>query len=169
MKNLYEIAGACERDLAAIGIKIGWVTGYKANSRAKRRLGLCSSNGCGGFEIQVSYVLLRDEVPMDELRNTLFHELLHTCKGCQNHGKEWKRLAQKVSVAYNMDITRCASPDEKSVHILQDQRKDEAKYKFQCQGCGKIHINMRASGFTRQPERYRCGRCGTLGKWTKLQ
>lgn len=168
MRDLNEIAEECEKDLAAIGIKIGWITGYTVNSRAKRRLGLCSSNGCGGFNIQVSEVLLRDDVPMEELRHTLYHELLHTCKNCQNHGKEWKRLAKKVSLAYNMDISRCASPDEKSVHILQDQHREQAKYKYQCQGCGKVHINMRASGFTRQPERYRCGKCGTLGKWKRI-
>ena len=168
MKDLNAICLECENDLAAIGIKLGRITEYTVNSRAKTRLGLCSANRFGGYRIQISEVLLRDDVPLDELKNTVYHEQLHTCRGCMNHGEEWKRLARKVSAAYGIDIARVASPDEIAVKIHATQRREQAKYKYECQNCGRVHINMRASGFTRHPELYRCGRCGTLGNWKRI-
>lgn len=127
MKDLNAICLECENDLAAIGIKLGRITEYTVNSRAKTRLGLCSANR-----------------------------------------EEWKRLARKVSAAYGIDITRVASPDEIAVKIHATQRREQAKYKYECQNCGRVHINMRASGFTRHPELYRCGRCGTMGNWKRI-
>ena len=168
MKDLNAICLECENDLAAIGIKLGWITGYTVNTRAKTWLGMCSPNGCGGYHIQISEVLLRDEVPLDELKNTVYHEQLHTCRGCLNHGDTWKRLAHKVSVAYGLDISRVASPDAVAVKIHATQRKENAKYKYECQSCGRIHTNMRETGFTRHPELYRCGKCGTLGNWKRI-
>ena len=65
------------------------------NTRAKRRLGCCIRRE-GRFTIQVSQSILGDP---QLLRATLVHELLHTCYGCQNHGKRWKAYAQTAGEA----------------------------------------------------------------------
>lgn len=169
MRNLAVIGIQCEKDLVEIGIPIGRITEYTVNTRAKTRLGQCVSRRSGGYRIEVSEVLLRDDVPLDELKNTIYHEQIHTCYGCMNHGERWKRFARKVSVSFGIDISRTASNGDKSVQILRAELdKREPKYKYECQSCGRIHTNMRESGFTRQPERYRCGKCGTLGNWKRI-
>lgn len=168
MKDLVAICSECEKDLSAIGIKIGQVTEYVVNSRAKRRLGLCHKNRSGGFIIQISDVLLRDEVSVKELKNTIYHEQLHTCPGCMNHGENWQRLAHKVNIAYGMSVSRVADPDAIATKIHLTESREQAKYRYECQNCGRIHVNMRASGFTKHPERYICGKCGTVGKWKRI-
>ena len=60
----------------------------RINTRAKRRLGCCIYNE-KGFLIEVSARVLEDPAL---LRQTLIHELLHTCPGCRNHGLRPKGL-----------------------------------------------------------------------------
>ena len=80
--------------LRELGIPLGKhiAPQVEVNTRAQRRLGCCVCRE-GRFTIQVSARLLED-APL--LRATLLHELLHTCYGCQNHGKRWKAYAQRV-------------------------------------------------------------------------
>lgn len=169
MRNLATIGIQCENDLVGIGIPIGRISEYTVNTRAKTRLGRCVSKRSGGYRIEISEVLLRDDVPLDELKNTIYHELIHTCYGCMNHDEMWKRFAKKVSISFGINISRTASNGDKSVQILREElNRREPKYKYECQSCGRIHVNMRESGFTRQPELYYCGRCGTLGNWNRI-
>lgn len=168
MRDLTLIGTQCERELEAIGIKCGWITQYTVNTRATGRKGLCSGSARSGYVIDIAEILLREDIPMNELRNTVFHELLHTCKGCMNHGDKWKSLARKVNQAYGLNISRVASKDEKSVQIMLDQREKSAKYRYVCENCGKEHVQQRASYFTRHPEAYSCGRCKTVGKWKRV-
>ena len=83
--------------LRELGIPLGKhiAPQVEVNTRAQRRLGCCVCRE-GRFTIQVSARLLEDG-PL--LRATLLHELLHTCYGCQNHGKRWKAYAQRVGEA----------------------------------------------------------------------
>ena len=60
-----------------------WV---RVMSRAKRRLGCCFYHG-GEYTIEVAARLLGQP---GLLRETLVHELLHTCPGCRDHGERWK-------------------------------------------------------------------------------
>lgn len=168
MRNVVQIGIECEQNLAAIGIKCGRINRYKVNSRATRRLGQCSGNEKIGFTIEIAEVLLGEDIPMEELRNTMFHELLHTCKDCMNHGSEWQRLADKTGRTYGLNIGRLASSDEKATQIMLKAYKENAKYKYVCENCGRMHIQHRASNFTRHPESYRCGRCQTVGRWKRV-
>lgn len=90
--------------LRELGIPLGKhiAPQVEVNTRAQRRLGCCVCRE-GRFTIQVSARLLED-APL--LRATLLHELLHTCYGCQNHGKRWKAYAQRVGEALGVEITR---------------------------------------------------------------
>lgn len=53
------------------------------------------------FRISVS----RRECKSDEdIRNVLYHEVIHCVPGCCNHGKMWKSVAAKVNAAYGTDV-----------------------------------------------------------------
>lgn len=88
------------------------------NTRAKRRLGCCIYRD-GMFYIEVAQRLLADD-RQELLEETLVHELLHTCYGCQNHGKRWKSYAEKVYAALGYHVTRTVFTEDGDTRLRQD-------------------------------------------------
>ena len=121
------------------------------NSRAKRRLGCCYVQN-GVYSIEVSARQLEDR---EKLRQTLAHELLHTCPGCRNHGERWKEYAKRVNETLGFSIQRL-SPAEGETAPL---RKDTVKYVLECQSCGAKLYRSHMSKAVKSPWRYRC-QCG---------
>jgi predicted SprT family Zn-dependent metalloprotease len=146
--------------LRAVGIPISRKIHpqVEVNTRAQRRLGCCTRRQ-GQYFIQVSARIL--ETPQ-LLRQTLLHELLHTCYGCLNHGKRWKQYAQKVGEALGVEITRTAAMEGP----VDPLRQEEVKYLLRCQSCGRVIPRKRRSKAVDHPERYRCP-CG--GKLELIQ
>ena len=107
--------------------------------------------------INISAFILSDDTKEDAVMETIIHEILHTCKGCMNHGREWKRLANIVYKKTGYKITT-TSPREK--FGLSEEDEDVAKYVFVCEKCGQVIRRNRMSKFVRHPEWYRCGKCG---------
>lgn len=128
------------------------------NTRAQRRLGCCVGKD-GQFTIEVSVRVLGNP---QLLQTTLLHELLHTCYGCQNHGKRWKAYAQKVGVVFGVEIQRTVEVEGQSPPL----RQDPVKYLLQCQSCGQVIPRRRLSKAVKYPSRYRCP-CG--GKLKRIQ
>ena len=159
MKNLKELAIECMAELDAIGIKYGNIVEWQINTRAKKRWGQCHKNPDGTYIISISHRLLADNVENDGAKNTIIHELLHSVKGCMNHKEEWKYQAEKVNRAYGYNIKRCSSSEEKGVEGLESIPQ-AIKYQFKCKDCGKVYSRTRASKFTNNWQRYRCGVCG---------
>lgn len=165
MRDLQKVATECVLELRRIGINPGYVKEFRVNSRAKSRWGMCSNEHGTGFIIEISDRLLSDDAPEKALKNTIIHELLHTCKGTKGHGTEWKRLADRVNVAYDYGIKRCSSAEEKGVAV--DEKPNMAvKHRFECQKCGLILDRTRESNFTKAYDRYRCGKCN--GSFKKI-
>ena len=125
----------------------------RINARAKRRLGCCYLQN-GRYSIEVSASLLEDP---EKLRQTLAHELLHTCRGCRNHGERWKAYAAIVNDAWGTQIQRLAPLQ--AGEEPQRLRQDTVKYLVQCQSCGKVFPRARMCKLVKTPWRYRC-QCG---------
>ena len=123
----------------------------RVNRRAKTRFGCCIKEGFA-FQIEVAEKLLYG--PEASLRQTLAHEILHTCPGCVNHGKTWKTYARQMNQAYGYHISRTSTCGELAV-----EETARPKYLVVCSVCGAEFWRLRASRLIRQPERYRC-RCG---------
>lgn len=121
------------------------------NTRAVSRFGCCRRRG-EGYEIELSARLL--EAGEAVVRETLAHEVLHTCRGCQNHGGRWREYAARMGAAYGYHITRAGTWEAMG---LADQRP--ARYLLRCERCGLELKRARASSLVKHPERYRC-RCG---------
>ena len=159
MKDLKKMAQECMRELDAIGIEYGEVVSWEVNTRAKQRWGQCRHLGGNCHSINISSRLLQDDVSDDGAKNTIIHELLHTVKGCDNHGLNWQREAEKVNRAYGYNIKRCSSAEEKGVPETEATPRT-VKHKFVCECCGQIITRTRESNFTKNYKDYRCGRCG---------
>lgn len=161
MRDLQQYARECLNELDEIGIEYGNITEFIVNTRAKRRWGLCKTVP-GGFQISISSILLDERNNEEGLKNTIIHEILHTCKGCLNHKENWKRLANKVNAAYGYNIKRCSNAEEKGV--LEETRPPvpvrQANYFVVCEDCGKTYSRTKKSKLITNPGRYRCGVCG---------
>ena len=104
----------------------------EVNDRAVARFGCCKYRD-GQYTIEVARRVAQG--PEQSLRETLAHELLHTCYGCRNHGKRWKLYAQRAGEAR------------------------ACRYLLRCTVCGAQFKRFRTSPLVEHPERYRC-RCG---------
>lgn len=125
----------------------------EVNTRAKTRFGRCIKRD-GGFVIELSSVLL--DAPEFSCRQTIAHELIHTCHGCMDHGDRFKYYAAKMNKAYGYNIRRTNSPEEMGV---KDRSSEQAKFMIICRSCGKEFPRTRRSALTDHPSRYRC-KCG---------
>lgn len=133
-------------------IPIGKVSGVRINPRLTRSWGRCLKKKDGTFEIEISKIIM-DDSTTEGILNTILHELIHTCKGCFNHGEMWKRYADVLNKRYGLQIKRLSMPEEKGVH------KEIAKYTLQCQKCGNKFRYTRKTKLVQNPDRFRCG-CG---------
>lgn len=160
MRDLNAVAKECMKMLDDIGIKYGKVVEFKVNTRAHKRWGQCKYI-TGGYSININKIFLDEKNDINGLKNTIIHELLHTCKGCMNHGPEWKRLASKVNNAYGINIKRCSSANEKGINKCTKPMRKIIKYKYevQCKECGHIYKRTKMSNVVQYPEQYYCGYC----------
>ena len=126
----------------------------RINHRATGRFGACFANKrSGAFVIELSDVLLT--ASEQACRQTLAHEILHTCYGCQNHKKRWQHYAEMMNAAYGYQISRTDSPERLGV-----ERKGVVRYLVECTQCGAEIPRTRRSRLVEHPENYRCAQCG---------
>ena len=136
---------------------VGGVIGYTAAAneaflpRAVARLGCCRPTE-EGYTSEISARLL----PAGEkaVREVLAHEVIHTCRGCGNHGPRWQTYAGRMNRRWGYHVSRTGTWESLG---LPEQKP--ARYVLVCTRCGAEFIRARASSLVRHPERYRC-RCG---------
>lgn len=123
----------------------------RVNRRARTRFGCCIQKN-GRYYIEIAGQMLKaDERAICQV---LAHEVLHSCRGCANHGQRWKNYAEKMNETYGYEIERADSFEKLG---LEDERP--VKYIVTCQSCGRQMFRMKRSPLVEHPERYRC-RCG---------
>ena len=156
MRNLNAFANRCMNELNSIGVPYRQAE-FVINSRAVKRWGQCSLKRDGSFIIQISSVLLDENNSEYGLKQTIIHELIHTCPGCMNHGKIWKKYASMCDkIGYS--ISRCTSSDELGVSSNSiNERK--VKHLVRCKNCGLEYKHYRKCGVVERPDSYRCGKC----------
>ncbi|MBE5905876.1 MAG: SprT family zinc-dependent metalloprotease [Lachnospiraceae bacterium] len=160
MKNLEILVKNCYDELGKAGIRTGDITNWRINDRARTRWGQCRRNPDGTFEIEIAKVLLVDErISEKACKETILHEMLHTCPGCMKHTGKWKQYADYLNASYGYHIKRVTLGKEKGIENYVAKRQP-VKYLFTCEVCGAIIRRKRESKFTRNYRQYRCGRCG---------
>lgn len=155
MKNITAIFNECMSEAKAIGIQAGKIVSVTVNTRAKKRWGRTVYEGNGLYTIDISDRLLAEDVDIMAAKNTMMHEILHTCKGCMNHGIEWKAMADKVNEAYpQYNIKRTTSADEKGVEATPPRAN---RYELSCVRCGRTWRYKRAPKYDVSSYRCSCG------------
>lgn len=158
MRNLQEYARQCMRELDSIGIQYGDIESFVVNTRATSRWGQCRHLPNGKHSININATLLDENNSEKGLKQTIIHELLHSCKGGMGHKGEWARLASIVNRKLGYNITRTNSAE--SLGIKEHIVKKNYKYAFKCQNCGVVIKRQKASDFVNNYHRYWCGKCG---------
>lgn len=82
------------------------------NPRPKKRYGCCRLKN-GVYHIEISEFILACDP--EKISGVIAHEVLHTCKGCYNHGNMWKRYAVMMNSAYGYNIKRTSSNEEMGI------------------------------------------------------
>ena len=91
MRDLQKYAKECIIDMNKLGIVVPYIKEFKINTRAKQRFGQCRKEP-DGFSININVNLLNEEVPLSSLKETLYHEIIHTLPNCFNHGYNFKNM-----------------------------------------------------------------------------
>lgn len=68
-------------------------------------------------KIKISKYLVKDE----DIYNTIFHELLHSCRNCRGHGAQWRAYGRVVEQNYGYHITRCSH--QETVNSVKSSRR----------------------------------------------
>lgn len=125
------------------------------NKRPKKRFGCCKLID-GIYRIEISeFILGSDEIA---IRNVIAHEVLHTCKGCDNHGSIWRKYAAIMNKAYGYNIKRTSTFEEMGVGEMREETPP-IKYIIKCQSCGKEYPRQRYTCVMKKINSYRC-QCG---------
>lgn len=136
----------------------------RLNARAKKRFGCCIGSVKSGFVIELAAAL--PAAGRQTCLQTLAHEVLHTCTGCQDHGDRWKSYAARMNAAYGYTIRRTDKPED--LGVVLPEHIPVYHWRVTCTGCGKSFLRQKTSPLIRQPARYRCAACGGKLRVEKL-
>lgn len=163
MKDAMKIYNKCNKMVKDLGIETGMVWNV-IPSKKRSVWGLCVHEGFNVYTILISDVLLDDSVPDKLTEETMLHEILHTVKGCQNHGTKWKQYANKINMTYGYNIKRTGSEEEKGKEVMELCRKQKHKHMVKCQKCGHEIFFQRECKTTKYAYMYKHIDCGGIFK-----
>ena len=117
MKDYKKLQEICLSEVVAVGIEPGNIIEWQLNSRAKSRWGQCTRNNkTKECKIQIAAQLIYDDrISEKACKETIIHEILHTCNGAKGHTGLWKQYADKINTRYGYNIKRTTSGEEKGV------------------------------------------------------
>lgn len=118
-------------------------------------LGRCSRRN-NEYIITINSALFEATDYKKAVIGTLFHEVLHTCYKCMNHGVEWKHYANMIKMSYNYDISRVTSVESIG---LEYEKLVNINHIVKCEKCGREIKYTRAGKVVKHPELYKC-QCG---------
>lgn len=170
MKDFERLRQECFDELAAVGIVPGQIVSWTVNRRAKTRWGLCkrTSRNPDKFLIEIASALLSDDrISEKACKETIIHEILHTCEGGSSHTGVWKQYAELMNTTYGYNIKRVTSGEEKGVENYRVVKPRSYKYMFKCKYCGHMLYYKRDSKFTHYYSNYLCCSCGRSRAYTK--
>lgn len=153
MLNANELLREGIKQVKAAGIEPGYINpNVKINSRAKTRFGMCRKTpGKYDYEIELNSQLLKAD--KSKAMNTMVHEILHSVKGCMNHGRLWTRNSEIMNEREGYDISRLSSYSKLGLE------RPKAKYVIQCVDCDNQILRFKRSKVVTHINNYACGAC----------
>lgn len=141
------------------------------NNRMTRTL---ACTGRNSFDKKTGYVkvssqFLQHHDSSDKFHSVLCHETIHSLQGCFDHGATFKQVGQVVMNIYeNLQISTTLG-DSGYITYRKEQANERLKWNVICQDCGQVIKRQKACDITKNPQRYKCGKCGGKFKVFKLE
>lgn len=118
MRNLQEIYKECVQECkdAYIPIRDDKVISIEVENKDEvGYYGACDITHSDNnliFNIYINSLFLDEDCPLIELKDTIIHELIHTCPRCGIHGKTWMKYAKIMNEKYGYELTTSKDNDE---------------------------------------------------------
>lgn len=158
MHNIDTVLQECYQILDSLNIKYAPKHEVIIDSKLKRCWGSCMKKKDGSYVIRISSVLMDDTIPLNSLKTTVYHELLHTVPHGMSHKKTWLQFARKVNQATGLNIKPRFPASEKG--IVPDYVNDPSvKFLCVCENCGAEIVRYRKCAFVQRVDRYHCANC----------
>lgn len=157
MRDLNTYFKKCIAEIKATGIQYGEISDIRVGSQNMKFIGLCHHLRDGTHMIEINPVILTSSTPIKSLKEVIIHEILHTCKGCDNHGRIWKQLAAKINARYGYNVTHYSS--YVTLGITAEKLAQSAKYVIECTNCGELYSYKRRSKVIDSYKKCSCGNC----------
>lgn len=106
MRDLQKSFEECLADIQVLNITVGTITKIEWGD-LKDAWGECNGQWTGNgwvYWIAISKKYLNDNISEIYLRETVYHEILHTCHRCHSHSKTWVKNALLIDKAYGCGI-----------------------------------------------------------------
>lgn len=137
MKDLKKLFDESLMEVKAAGLQPGNIISVKPNKNMTKSWGVCSSvmeNGERKFKIDISTRILQDNVDDIATKDTIIHEILHTCPDGFGHTGKWAKYADIINYTYKgkYNIKRTTAIEEKGIEFDSSQYK----YVIKCEKCG---------------------------------
>lgn len=120
MRDLIQLTIDCIKELKAIEIPIqnDRIREIKFARLSSEDAGICTMYTNNTFRIKISLFFKNEKIDINELRETICHELLHTCPNCYQHTGKWIEYAKKIDATYGYEIVAYKTDfDLKNKHI----------------------------------------------------
>lgn len=169
MKDFEALIKQCIKEVEQAGIKPGKIDVWKINTRSKKRWGQCTKHTDGTIEIQIAHRLLADDrITEKACKETIIHELLHSCPECSGHTGKWREYAACMNRLYGYHIKRVTSGEEKGVENYTAKRQP-ARYVLVCRYCRKGIERKQKCKLTKYYRNYSCPWCGMPHAFERYQ
>lgn len=169
MRDLQYYSMECINDMINIGIDVPEIKSFTINTRAKKRFGQCKKID-DEFYININVNLLDEDCPLLSLKETIYHEIIHTLPKCFNHGQWFHYYANMINKKYGTNISTTSSFKEKygkefyaKVANTTTLNRPYKSYAVWCQNCNRIVASgkyQRMPKWFARPNKYKCTRCG---------
>lgn len=112
----------CLAQVQALSIKTDKIACIRWKKHATRFYGKCCAYN-GEFEIQISEIYRRGKESIERLKDTIFHEILHTCNRCYNHDQEFWDYARILDEAYGCHVFLAEPRHDGSLRPQRQEKK----------------------------------------------
>lgn len=146
-----------KHEAAALALPYNTNVRYLGLDRCTRSLGRCRKQmGHDGHTPVYTITISRyiGTLSLQEIKDVMMHELIHTIPGCFNHSAQFTHFADMIN--------------RKSQHVYHIkscyegkafQQNTPYKYVIECRKCGQRLYRTRRSQITEHPSHYHCA-CG---------
>lgn len=157
-----KLCNDCLKELRTLGYDIPPII-FDLNYNSVKVMGMCSKRAIDFFIIQISRFHWENN-PVEEVRNTIMHELTHAIdRNKHSHNFEWAKLAREVSLKTNTNITMYAAHTEGE----EKASMERAVAYVDCSNCGYRHyVFKRTKVYKTEAVGYSCATCGPKSKLT---